>query len=77
MDRHASPLPLGPLVMDAVGSLVCAAGLVIVYVPDVVPAGLAGMLTPAVGWTAFGVGVVICAAATLALVQALRSRRPH
>ena len=76
--RNARPtfaLPIGALVLDSVGALMAAGGLLAVFVPEALPAAFAGMLTPAVGWTAFGVGATLSAVASWGIVQAVRARQ--
>lgn len=48
--------------------------LVLVFAPELLPDTLTADLTPAVGWTAFGVGVSLSAAATWQIVQIVRER---
>ena len=69
--RPASPVPVAAVVVDGLGALLSALGLVVVFAPQAVPAGLAASATPAVGWTAFGVGMAVSAAATWQILQTL------
>ena len=67
-------LPLLPLAVDGLGTLLAAGGILVLFVPEVLPSGLAGSLTPAVGWTAVAVGAALCAAGTFQLLNELRRR---
>lgn len=66
-------VPVVPLVIEMAGSMILALGVVVIYAPYVLAGVLPGeLLTPAVGWTAFVVGLAVGAIGAWQLVAELR-----
>ena len=77
--QPALVLPVKALALEITGTAVAVFGVLITFVPEVLatalPAALHGVLTPAVGWTAIGVGFVVSGVGAWELVADLRRQK--
>lgn len=70
--RSPNPIPLPLLLVNGIGAMMMAAGMMGLVAPDVVPA----LARPAVAYALLGVGLMLDTAAVLSIVRiTARSRR--
>jgi len=72
---QTTTLPLGPVAVNAVGTLLLMAGALGLFVPGAISA-MPALADPAIAWIVLVLGGVLDAWACLAIVQRLR-RKPQ
>jgi len=70
---QSATLPLGPLIVNGIGSLLLLAGVIGVFVPSIAQS-VPGLADPVTAWTLLAVGVVLDGWSCLAIVQRLRRK---
>jgi len=70
-----APFPIGAAIVNALGGLLIAAGLVGLFAPEILTS-VPALKDPATAWTLVGVGIALDVGAACTIVSHLRSRRP-